>query len=112
MLPDNTPVPPSDPDLTKPEVEPIAPEAAARILEQALTPYLADDWRVIDRSAYAARLTRGMRNIDIRVGLLGEVDMEESGLTPVQDSGRLMAWVLLLASLLVVLALASALGII
>jgi hypothetical protein len=110
MLPDNTPdhgqqLPP------EPEIEPISPGEAAAILEEALKPYLADEWRVLDRSAYAARLTRGMRNLDIRVDLLGQVETQESGLTPLQDSGRLMAWVLLIASLLVALALTSALGI-
>ena len=52
-----------------------------------------------------------MRNLDVRVDLLGQVETEESGLTPLQDSGRLTAWVLLLALLLVVLALSAALGI-
>ena len=52
-----------------------------------------------------------MRNLDIRVDLLGQVETEESGLTPLQDSGRLMAWMVLLAALLVVLALSTALGI-
>jgi hypothetical protein len=46
------------------------------------------------------------------VDLLGKLEPEESGLTPLQDSGRLIAWVLLLATLLIVLALSAALGII
>jgi hypothetical protein len=53
-----------------------------------------------------------MRNLDVRVDLIGRVEVQESGLTPLQDSGRLTAWVLLLAALLVTLALSSALGII
>jgi len=92
-------------------IEPIAAENAARILAQALEPYLADGWHILDRGAYSARLTRGMRNLDVRVDLLGQIETEESGLTPLQDSGRLTAWVLLLALLLVVLALSAALGI-
>ena len=100
------------PDSTESaEIEPIGIAEAEKIMEEALQPYLADEWRVIDRGPYAARLTRGMRNLDIRVDLLGQVETEESGLTPVQDSGRLMAWMLLLAALLVVLALSAALGI-
>jgi hypothetical protein len=42
---------------------------------------------------------------------LGQIVTQESGLTPLQDSGRLTAWVLLLAALLVALALSAALGI-
>jgi hypothetical protein len=94
-----------------PEVEPISPAAAAQVLEAALQPYLAEEWRVLDRGPYAARLTRGARNLDIRVDLLGQVETEESNLTPVQDSGRLMAWMLLLAMLLIALALSAAIGI-
>lgn len=95
----------------QPEIEPVGIAEAEKILEEALQPYLADDWRIIDRGPYAARLTRGMRNLDIRIDLLGRIETEESGLTPLQDSGRLMAWMVLLAALLVVLALSAALGI-
>ncbi len=100
------------PDSTGPaEIEPVGIADAEKIMEDALQPYLAEDWRIIDRGPYAARLTRGMRNLDIRIDLLGQVETEESGLTPLQDSGRLMAWMVLLAALLVVLALSAALGI-
>jgi hypothetical protein len=115
MIPDRTPNTSSDavkqsPD--EPEVEPIAPEAAAALLDGAIQPYLDDGWHILDRSAYAVRLTRGMRNLDVRVDLLGQIEKQESGLTPLQDSGRLMAWMLLLAMLLVVMAVATVLGII
>ena len=93
-----------------PEIEPIHPEQAEALITTAIKPYLAEGWHVLERSAYAARLTRGTRNLDIRVDLLGQIEIEESGLTPLQDSGRLVAWVLLLASILVALALASVLG--
>jgi hypothetical protein len=100
------------PDATEhAEIEPVGIDEAGKIMEDALQPYLAEDWRIIDRGPYAARLTRGVRNLDIRVDLLGQVETEESGLTPLQDSGRLMAWMVLLAALLVVLALSAALGI-
>lgn len=81
-------------------------------MERVVAQYTAEGWQVLSRSAYDARLTRGTRNLDIRVDLLGDVNVSESGLTPLQDSGRLIAWVLLLASLLVALALGSALGLI
>ncbi|MBI5958611.1 MAG: hypothetical protein HY866_07750 [Chloroflexi bacterium] len=110
MLPDNTPK--LDPQkIPDPEIEPISPQEAETILQEALDPYLAEGWHILDRSAYTARLTREMRNLDLRVDLLGRVEKQETGLTPLQDSGRLTAWVLLLAALLVTLALTSALGI-
>lgn len=110
MLPDTDPRP-SEPSPAEPTIEPIASEEAAAILEQALAPYLADGWRVLDRGVTSARLTRGMRNLDVRVDLLGQVETEETGLTPLQESGRLTAWVILLTMLLIALAVSAALGI-
>ena len=103
----------TDPTAPPPEeeIEPLDPAEAERILEEAIAPYLADEWIVLHRSPYAVRLTRGLRNMDVRVDLLGQVETEETGLTPLQESGRLTAWVVMLAMLLVALALATALGI-
>ena len=110
MLPDSTPeLDPQKPP--EPEIEPIGPQEAEALLKQAVEPYLAEGWRLIDRSAYLARLTRGKRNLDIRVDLLGQIEKQEMDLTPLQDSGRLMAWILLLAALMVALAFSAALGI-
>ncbi len=110
MLPDSEPeLDPQKP--SEPEIEPISPQDAEAILKQAVEPYLAEGWRVIDRSAYLVRLTRGKRNLDLRIDLLGKVEKQEMDLTPLQDSGRLMAWMLLLTALLVALALSAALGI-
>ena len=111
MLPDRDPRP-ARPQPGAPEVEPISPEAAEAIMKRVVAQYTAEGWQVLSHSAYDARLTRGARNLDIRVDLLGDVQVSESGLTPLQDSGRLTAWMLLLASLLVALALGSALGLI
>ena len=99
------------PDRDRPAaVEPIAPQEARQRLDQALAPYLEDGWAVRARHDYMAQLTRGRRNLEFYVDLLGEVTVSERGLTPAQASGRLIAWVLLLASFLLVLAIASALG--
>lgn len=94
----------------EPEIEPIGPEDAGAIMAQALDRYTAEGWQVLSKSAYDARLMRGMRNLDVHIDLLGQVETRESGLTPLQDSGRLTAWVLLLASLLLALTVASVLG--
>ena len=94
-----------------PEIEPISIAEAQAILADALAPYLAEGWHVLDRSPAWARLTRGKRNLGGRVDLRGAGETHESDLTPLQDSGRLIAWVLLLTSLLLALAVAAALGI-
>lgn len=109
MMPDRSSTSRTSPE--RPEIEPIGPDEAHAILTTAMQPYLEDGWQVIHESAYIARLTRDMRNVDLRIDLLGKVEVEEKGLTPLQESGRLMAWLVLLAMLLVALALSSALGI-
>ncbi len=92
------------------DMDMIEPEAARDILDEALTPYLDEEWRLLENDDYTALLNRGGRNLRIRVDLVGEVHVEEMALTPAQTNGRLVAWVLLIAAFLVVLALASALG--
>ena len=111
MLPEETPTPGMlPPNPTPSEVEPISPQAAEAILHEAIAPYLAEGWRVLHRDAYSARLRRDTRNVDVWVDLLGNVQTRERGLTPLQESGRLMAWTALLAMLLVALALSAAFG--
>lgn len=106
-------MPHSSPDSSpQTDLDPISPEEAQVILDEAIQPYVEAGWFVMDRSAYAARLTKGLYNLDVRVDLLGQVETTQSGLTPLQDSGRMAAWVLLLASLLVALVISSILGII
>jgi hypothetical protein len=91
-------------------IDPIEPEMARRLLDEALAPYEEDEWVLLDRDDYSARLTRGSRNLNLRVDWLGKVEVEETGLRETQTTGRLIAWMLLIAALLVTLALASALG--
>ncbi len=90
--------------------EPIAPQEARQRLEAAIAPYLAAGWVVRAEHDYMARLTRGRRRVDFYVDLLGEVSSEEGQINPAQDSGRLVAWLLLVLAFLLALALASALG--
>lgn len=92
------------------EVEIVEPDEAREILDQTLAPYLEDEWRLLDCDDYTAHLNKGKRNLHVRVGWLGEVEIEESDLHVTQTNGRLVAWILLIATLLVVYALASALG--
>jgi hypothetical protein len=98
-------------------IEPIAPQAARERLEAAIREHLGDDWDdedegwiVISRHDYMARLTKGRTNIDFYVDLLGHVEIRRSPISPAQDVGRLVAWVVLGASLLLALMLARVAG--
>jgi hypothetical protein len=105
--------------LTDPSdaIEPIAPEAARARLDAAILAQLgegwddADDgWIVISRHDYMARLTKGRENVDFYVDLLGNVEVKRSAISPAQDVGRLIAWMVLGASILLALAVARAAG--
>lgn len=98
-------------------IEPIPPEQARVILEQAMRERLGNHWQdeesgwqLVSGHDYMARVTRGDKNVDFYVDLLGDVTIEEKDINPAQASGRMVAWVLLLVSLGVAYVLARAVG--
>ena len=97
------------------ELEPIPAEQARAILEQAMRDRLGDnwqndDWALITGHDYMARVTKDRRNVDFYVDLLGNVRVEEREVDPGQDSGRLIAWLILLLSLGIAFLLARIAG--
>lgn len=99
------------------EVEPIPAETARRLLYDAIRERLGEHWndeesgwRIVSGHDYMARLTRGNRNVDFFVDLLGNVTIEEKPIGPAQIQGRLNAWMLLGASLILALLLAYVSG--
>jgi|SRR5690606_38739633 len=98
-------------------IEPIEPEKARAILDQAMRERLGDDWEdefsgwiLVAAHDYMARVTKRNKNVDFYVDLLGNVTIEEKEINPAQASGRMVAWVLLLVSLGVAYMLARAVG--
>ena len=99
------------------EIEPIPAEQARVILEQAIRERLGDDWKddesgwtKVTGHDYMMRLTKGRVNMDFYVDLLGNVTVETSEINPAQDSGRMIAWMLLLLSLAIAFAIARIVG--
>jgi hypothetical protein len=98
-------------------IEPIPADEARALLEQAMRERLGDDWddeesgwtRVTGHD-YMARVTRGRVNMDFYVDLLGNVTVEQREINPGQDSGRTIAWVLLLLSLVIATLIAHSVG--
>jgi hypothetical protein len=96
----------------------IIPAAQARaILEAAIRERLGerwDDeetgWQLTTGHDYMARLTRGNTNLDFYVDLLGNVTVEETELSGGQEYGRILAWALIIGSMLLALAIAWAAG--
>jgi hypothetical protein len=95
------------------EIEPIAPEAARALLENAIRERLGDDWAdeesgwtMITGHDYMARLTKGRVNLDFYVDLLGEVSVTESEINPAQDSAGLVIAMLIMVSLGIALIIA------
>nr|AUN37555.1 hypothetical protein [uncultured bacterium] len=98
-------------------VEPIAPEQAREILENAMRQRLGDNWhdeesgwQLITGHDYMARVTRGRKNVDFYVDLLGEVTVSESEINSAQDSGRMLAWMFLGLSLAIAFLVARIVG--
>jgi hypothetical protein len=98
-------------------IEPIPADEARARLERAIAERLGDDWQdeasgwiLVSGHDYMARLTRGRLNVDFYVDLLGEVTVETSEINPAQDSGRLVAFVLLLVSVGIAVMLARVVG--
>ena len=99
------------------EVEPIPPEQARAILEQAMAQRLGAGWRdedsgwqLVTGHDYMARVTRGRKNVDFYVDLLGEVTVSESEINAAQDSGRTLAWMFLGLSLAIAFLIARIVG--
>ncbi len=97
------------PDVTDEDV--ISPEEAENILRPEVEQLIAGGWRIAAKPLYGVRLVKGNEVLDMRVDLLGNVERKTKfNILSAEQTGRLIAWVLLITSLLVTLALASALG--
>lgn len=95
----------------------ITPHEARVRLEAAIRARCGEDWddedspwQVVTMHDFMARLTRGRLNVDFYVDLLGVITTEEKPINPAQDSGRLVAWSLLLLSLGIAYLMARAVG--
>ena len=93
------------------EIEIITPDQAEEILRPEIEKLVAEGWRVVRRPLYGVRLARERDLLDLRVDLLGVIERTEGiNFSYGPDIGRLVAWMLLITSLLLALTLASALG--
>lgn len=104
-------------DRQSDSVQPISSEQARDILYTAIRERLGDawddeeeGWAMISGHDYMARLTKGRKNIDFYVDLLGEVTIEEKDINPGQETGRLLAWMFLVGSFLIALLIARLVG--
>lgn len=89
----------------------VTPDEAEAILRPEVEQLVAEGWRIVSKPLYGVRLERERDIVDLRVDLLGNVIRESKiKLFTGADTGRIVAWVLLIATLLVVLTLASVLG--
>lgn len=107
----------TEPSTSTGTVEPIAPEQARKILDDAIAARCGDDWQdegsgwlLVSGNDYTVRPTRGDMNYDFYVDLLGNVTVEEKPINPAQASGRLIAWVFLGLALAIAYLIARAVG--
>lgn len=96
----------------EPEIDIITADEAAAILGAELASLEAEGWITLVQTDYMARLTRGQKNLDIRVDLLGGLEREEKPLSLVQTSGQMIGWLFVVLALLMGLIVASSLGLV
>lgn len=89
----------------------ITPDEAEDLLRPEVEQLVAEGWRITSKPLYGVRLEREREILDLRVDLLGTIIREQKvNMFSGADTGRLVAWVLLIVSLLGALTLASVLG--
>ncbi len=99
------------------EIEPISADEARAILNATLIEQLGeawdderDGWSVVSGHDYMARVMKGSRMIDFYVDLLGNVTVEEKETGGIHNNARIIAFMMLIASLLAALILARLSG--
>ncbi|MFW5748514.1 MAG: hypothetical protein ACOCYT_02745 [Chloroflexota bacterium] len=104
-------------ERTPPQPQPIAPEEARQRLDTAMRERLGADWEdehtgwtLVSGHDYMARVTDGRRTVDFYVDLLGEVTIQEQQNVLGAETGRLTAWMVLGASIVVALVIARVAG--
>ncbi|MBE2184401.1 MAG: hypothetical protein IAE89_13305 [Anaerolineae bacterium] len=97
--------------------EPIEPEQARAILDQAMNERLGEDWQdeysgwlLVTANDFMARVTKRGKNVDFLVDLLGNVTVEEKDLSDTQSSGRLIVIMLFFLAIGIAYLFARAVG--
>lgn len=102
---------PNNPD----EFEPLSLEESRIIVEAAIVERLGEMWRkewlVVHNDPTLMRLNKGNVNLDFQIDLLGNVEITERQANPVQLSGRLIVWSVLISSLFLAFVLATIAGV-
>jgi hypothetical protein len=97
------------------EIEPASPQEQRIAIDTAILERLGDNWRrewiLVHDANDLVRLNKGKINLDFQADLLAKVEIIEREANPVQLSGRMIAWVILAASLGVALVIAAIAGI-
>lgn len=92
-------------------IDSIPPEQAAAIIEPKLQELQAEGWKIVDETDYSARLIRGKANLDIWIDLLGNIEMQEKPMSLLQETGQIIAILLLIIIALFILVILSLLHI-
>jgi hypothetical protein len=97
------------------EIETASPEEQRAAIEAALLERLGENWRrdwiVVHDANELVRLNKGDINLDFHADLLANVEIIEREASPIQLGGPMVAWLVLIASLAVALAIAAVAGV-
>jgi hypothetical protein len=97
-------------------VDIIAPKDARIAIRSKINATLGDNWEgewtVIHNADYLVRVTKGNINMDFQCDLLGQVEAIERPINPLQASGRMIAWTILISTLFIAFFIGVATGVI
>lgn len=89
----------------------VTPDQAEVLFKPEIERLEAEGWKVTRHAQYVVRMKRDDRVTDIHIDLLGNIATEEKqAVTSATELGHLIAWMLLIAFFLVVLAFAQTVG--
>lgn len=95
--------------------EPATPQAQRAAIDAAVLARLGEnwerDWIIVHNAHDLLRLNKGDKNLDFQADLLANVEVIEREASPVQLSGRWIAWLILGLSLFVAFVAASVAGV-
>jgi hypothetical protein len=102
-------------ELNQESIEPASPQAQRAAIDAAMLERLGanwpTEWIIVHNANDLVRINKGDINLDFQADLLAHVEVIERPASPLQLSGRWIAWLILGVSLFIAFLIASIAGV-
>jgi hypothetical protein len=102
-------------ELNQDNTEPASPQAQRAAIDAVMLERLGENWPaewiIVHNANDLVRINKGTINLDFQADLLAHVEVIERPASPLQLSGRWIAWLILGISLFIALLIASIAGV-